>query len=168
MKRTAHNKYHVKLSGHELQKLKSLIRKGIAQARTITRARILLAAHERKLDKEIYQPLGIVRSTVHDIRKKYVAGGLKKALYDAPRPGKARKLTGVQEAEVIAIACTTPPDGHSRWTLELLTEAVKDNLGVIIGTTAIWKVCLRNKIKPWREKNVGDLQNYSGCQVPIF
>jgi len=123
-------------------------------ARIITRARVLLLVAEGKKDIEIYQLLHIGNSTPHDIRKKYQEGGLATALYDTPRPGKARILSGKQEAEVIAIACSDAPKGYARWTLDLLTEAVHNQLAVAIGRTAIWKVLLRNDTKPWLKKNV--------------
>lgn len=145
-------KYTVRLSEQEQREVRSLLKKGVSTARTYTRARILLAAHTGKLDKEICASLGIVRSVVHDIRKHYAEGGLTRALYDAPRPGQERKLTDFQEAEVIAITCTSAPKGYARWTLDLLTEQVKTTLGVAIGRTAVWKVLLRNNTKPWLKK----------------
>jgi transposase len=161
MKRTAHDKYIVQLPEDELQEVQTIIKKGVSKARTITRARILEAVHAGKLDKEICSALGTVRSTAHDTRKKYVEGGLQKALYDANHPGKARKLSGEQEAEVIAIACTDAPKGYVRWTLSLLKEEVHKKLDVTIGTTAIWKILLRNNTKPWLKKNVVYSESYS-------
>ena len=159
---TAHiRKYTVRLSEHEQQELRARLKKGISKARTYTRARILLAANAGKIDKEICASLGIVRSVVHDIRKNYVQGGFKRALYDLPRPGKERILTGVQEAEVIAIACSKAPKGYVRWTLDLLTGEVMTKLHVAIGRTAIWKVLLRNDTKPWLKKNVVYSKSYS-------
>lgn len=154
---SAQRKYKVTLLPKDRTTLQIVLHQGTIKARITTRARILLLADAGKTDNAICGALGLVRSVVHDIRKKYTEGGLQKALYDAPRPGKERKLTGVQEAQVVTISCTTPPDGYSHWTLDLLTEQVKKKLGVVIGRTAIWKVCLRNKLKPWREKNVGYL-----------
>lgn len=148
----AQRKFTVVLSPEEKTKLLQLVRCGTTKARTITRARILLMVDEGKKDKEIYQLLHIGNSTPHDIRKKYHEGGLHIALYDLPRPGKERILTGVQEAEVIAIACSHAPKGYARWTLDLLTEKVKRRLGIGIGRTAIWKVLLRNDTKPWLKK----------------
>lgn len=151
---SAQTKYHVVLSQQERVMLSALIRKGTAKARIITRARVLLLASEGNIDREIYQSLMISYSTPHDVRKNYVQGGLKRALYDAPRPGQARKLIGKQEAHVVAIACSSAPKGYVRWTLDLLTEEVRKKLGITIGRTAIWKVLLRNDTKPWRKKNV--------------
>ena len=158
---SAHRKYKVALSSEEKTTLLSLIHKGSAKARTITRARILLMVDEGKTDKEIYQVLHIGDTTARDVRKNYAEQGLNRALYDAPRPGKERLLTGSQEAEVIAIACTDAPKGYSRWTLDLLTETVKKKVGVSIGRTAIWKLLLRNDTKPWLKKNLVYCDNYS-------
>lgn len=158
---SAQIKYHVALTEQERAMLSALIRKGTAKARVITRARILLLTHEGKKDKEIYQSLMISYSMPHDVRKNYTQGGLKRALYDAPRPGQARKLTGKQEAEVIAIACSDAPKGYVRWTLDLLTEKVTNKLGISIGRTAIWHVLLRNNLKPHRKKNVVYSQGYT-------
>jgi len=149
---SAQRKFKVNLAPAERQFLKTLIRKGSCKARILTRARILLLADTQKKDAIICQALGIVRSVVYDTRKHYVTGGLNRGLYDLPHPGKARKLTGEQEAEVIAIACSEAPEGRVRWTMDLLTEAVNRKIGVSIGRTAVYKILLRNNIKPWRKK----------------
>jgi len=149
---SAQVKYNVELSETDRVTLSSLIRKGTTKARTITRARILLLADEGKKDKEIINALHVATSTPHDIRKRYTESGINRAIYDAPRPGQKRKLSGKQEAEVVAIACSTAPKGYSNWTLDLLTEEVNENMGVKIGRTAIWKVLLRNNTQPWLKK----------------
>ena len=158
---SAQTKYQVVLNQQEQAILSALIHKGTAKARVITRARVLLLAHEGRKDKEIYESLMISYSTPHDVRKNYAQGGFKRALYDAPRPGQARKLTGEQEAEVVAIACSQAPKGYVRWTLDLLTEEVRNTVGISIGRTAVWKVLLRNDTQPWRKKNVVHSQGNS-------
>jgi transposase len=152
-------KYAVNLPHEERKRLRKLIHKGVANTRTITRARVLLSADEGKTDREIYEALDLAVSTPYDIRKRYHTGGLGNALYDTPHPRRGRKLSGAQEAEVIAISCTKAPQGYSHWTLDLLTEEVQRR-GIVIGRTAIWKILLRQEIKPWREKNVGYLSDY--------
>ena len=151
---SAQTKFKVILPPKEKIILENLIHRGTTKARIITRARILLLADEGRTDNTICHALNIVRSVVYDTRKHYVEGGLKRALYDLPRPGKERKLTGKQEAEVVAIACTKAPKGYVRWTMDLLTEAVNKKLPVSIGRTAVYKVLLRNNTKPWLKKNV--------------
>ncbi|HUD44441.1 MAG TPA: helix-turn-helix domain-containing protein [Patescibacteria group bacterium] len=158
---SAQTKFKVILSPEEKIILGNLIRRGATKARTITRARILLLANEEKTDAVICAALNIVRSVVYDTRKHYVTDGLKRALYDLPRPGQKRRLTGEQEAEVIAIACTDAPKGYVRWTMDLLTEEVNKKLTVSIGRTALYKVLLRSDTKPWIKKNVV----YSQCDI---
>lgn len=154
MKPSAQKLYRVTLTELQHSTLTQLVHKGRCSARVITRARVLLLAHDRKTDKEIYTSLGLADSTPGDIRQRFAKRGLNRALYDAPRPGQKRKLSGKQEAEVVAIACTKAPKGYVRWTLDLLTEEVISKLGVSIGRTAIWHVLLRNNLKPHRKKNV--------------
>jgi len=154
MKQSARKIYRVTLTHHEQQRLSQLIHKGHSSTRSITRARVLLLANQGKTDKEIYEALNLADSTPGDIRQRFAQGGIKRALHDLPRPGKERILTGMQEAEVTAIACSKAPKGYKRWTLDLLTEEVKSKLKVTIGRTAIWKVLLRSNEKPWLKKNV--------------
>jgi transposase len=152
----------VKLTEEERNQLQQVLHKGVANTRIITRSRVLLMTHDGKMDKEIYEVLSLAVSTPYDIRKRYHEGGLNKALYDAPRPGQPRKLSGDEEAKVVTIACTKAPKGYSRWTMDLLTEEVHSKLNLAISRTAIYKVLLRNDTKPWRKKNVVHSQNYAG------
>jgi len=141
------------LPDKEKAQLQTLVHKGIAHARTITRARVLLLADTGRTDREIYESLALAVSTPYDIRKRYHSGGLQNALYDTPHQRRSKKLTVQQEAKIVATACTNPPKGAKRWTMDLLTEAV-NKLGIQIGRTAIWKLLIRNDTKPWRKKNV--------------
>jgi transposase len=150
--------YKVKLPDEEKVQLQQIIHGGTYPARVVNRAQVLLNANEGKIDKQIYQSLHIATSTPYDIRKRYNAEGLDRALYDLPRPGQKRKLTGEQEAQIVAIACTEPPVGHDSWTMDMLTDwAHKQSMD--ISRSAVWKVTLRNVIKPWRKKNVGHTRN---------
>ncbi|HYT41158.1 MAG TPA: helix-turn-helix domain-containing protein [Methylomirabilota bacterium] len=161
MKRTAHNKYNVTLTNKDHQQIEKVIRRGVSNARVNTRARVLLAANEGKQDREICEMFHVHRSTVHDIRQHYCEEGLNRALYDLPRSGQPRKLTGVQEAHVIAIACTKAPEGYAHWTMDLITEEIQDKLTVSISRSAVYNVLLRNDTKPWLKKNVGDFRDYA-------
>ena len=58
------------------------------------------------------------------MRQRFVEGGLERALNDRPRPGQRRKLNGKQEAHLVAVACGSAPEGHTRWTLQLLADRV--------------------------------------------
>jgi len=119
-------KYYVELSDEERQELEALIRAGNAPARTQTRARILLLSDasqaKPKTGKEIASALLCAQPTVTNIRRKYSEGGIQKALYDRPRPGQAPKITGEIEAQLITLACSQPPEGKARWTLQMLAD----------------------------------------------
>jgi len=119
-------KYHVYLSKENRQDLETLIRSGASSARTQTRARILLLTDENQQKKkgteEIASVLLCSLPTITHIRKKFVEGGLENALYDQARPGATPKITGEIEAQLVLLACSAPPAGRSRWTLQLLAD----------------------------------------------
>lgn len=120
----ARAKYIVGLTDEEREELNLLIRRGTAPARRITRARALLKADEGWTDGVIAAALSIGVSTVWRTRKRCVEEGVDSALRDRPRPGQRPKLDGKQEAHLIAVACSKPPEGHARWTLRLLAGKV--------------------------------------------
>lgn len=119
-------KYHVHLSKENRQELAAFIHSGESSARTQTRARILLLTDEnqkkKKGTKEIASALLCSLPTITNIRKKFVEGGLENALYDQPRPGAIPKITGEIEAQLTVLACSAPPEGRSRWTLQMLAD----------------------------------------------
>jgi transposase len=122
--------YVVELTHDERQQVQAVIRGGMAKARMVTRAQILLHASEDKQDKEIAAALHTSESTVGRIRKRFVEDGLHGALYEVTRPGGARKLTGAQEAHLIALACSDPPQGRGEWTMQLLADRLV-TLGIV-------------------------------------
>jgi len=113
-------KYLINLMDEERCELDQLTHKGLVKARQLKRAMILLKADEGLTDPQIMAALNVSRPTVERIRKRYVEGGLEKALNEDPRPGQRRKLDGRGEAHLIALACSQPPAGHDHWTLRLL------------------------------------------------
>lgn len=115
-------KYIVDLTGEERDHLLGVIRKGTLSARKLTRSHILLRAAEDASDREIAEALHCGRATVERTRQRFVEEGLKAALSERPRPGKARKLDGKQEAFLVALACSDPPDNRPKWTMQLLAD----------------------------------------------
>ena len=120
-------RFVVRLSVEERQRLESLIAKGKAAARKLTRARILLKADCSPLgpswtDLQISEALDVGVITVHRVRQAFVEGGLEGVLVRRPVPRRLRMLDGEQEARLIALACGNPPAGRRRWTLRLLAE----------------------------------------------
>jgi transposase len=115
-------RYIVDLTEAERTDLRCAIRKGIASARRLTRARVLLLADAGETDEKIAAALHVHPTTVERIRQRFVAGGVERALRDQPRPGGRPKLDRKQEAFLIALACSAPPNGRARWTMQLLAD----------------------------------------------
>ena len=112
--------YHINLNEEEHQTLLEMTHKGKIKVRQMKRAMILLKANEGYPDSQIMAAIDISRPCVERIRKRFVLGGLEKALNEDPRPGQRRKLDGRAEATLIATACSQVPEGHGHWTLRLL------------------------------------------------
>lgn len=117
-------KYIVKLEESERVSLREIVNRGKHAARKLTRARILLKADEGWRDQAIADALETSRSTVEQVRQRFVEGGLDDALNEKKRPGAQRKLDGKQEAYLIATACSKTPTGHHDWTLRMLATKV--------------------------------------------
>jgi transposase len=121
-------RYHVRLSDDDRHALQKLVRSGNAPARALTHARILLKADEADdgpgwQDEQIAEALETSIPTVGRTRKRFVAGGLDDALYHRPpSKTKPKKLDGHAEAHLIALSCGEPPEGRSRWTMQLLAD----------------------------------------------
>lgn len=121
-------KYAVALTEVERAQLRTLVGSGVAPARMLTRARILLKADQGEggaawADAAIAGALEVHPTTVARIRRQFVEQGLEAAL-TRKRPDRvyARKLDGVGEAHLVAVACSDPPAGRERWTLRLLAD----------------------------------------------
>ena len=151
-------KYIVVLEQSEEMLLKKMVSSGTEKARTITRARVLLmtneAHHAGKTDRTICESLDVSRYIPRQVRQHYVEGGIDRAIFDAPRPGKPKHFTPADEAKVVAIACTDAPDGYDRWTLNLLEEEMTKKLKQPIDRITIHRILLKNECKPWLKKNV--------------
>lgn len=122
-------KYIVKLTPEERAHLEKLVNSGKSQARKLTRARIILKADESEgngwVDQDIAKALDVGVCTVERTRQAFVEESLEVALNGAKRPARGPvKVTGEVEAHLIALACSTPPEGHSYWTLKLLANGV--------------------------------------------
>lgn len=116
-------RYTVDLSEVERAELRTLVSGGKAAVREMKRAQILLAADSGRGDEEIAAIRGVGTSTVYRTKRRFVEGNLEYALSEEARPGSARKLSGREEALLIKTACSAPPAGRARWTLELLAGA---------------------------------------------
>lgn len=117
-----HKKYLIDLTETELQQVYEVIDKGKISARKVRRAHILLLASEHETDDMITQEVHVSLPTVQRTRQRFVEGGLLYALNERRRSGQPGKLTGRQVAFLVALACTTPPNGRQRWTMQLLAD----------------------------------------------
>jgi len=120
-------KHEVHLSPQERKKLLAVVSKGRNKAVVIRRAHILLKTDEGKTDAEISQQFYISEQTVRRTRIRYCEDDLQDALEDKPHPQPELKLDEEREAYLIALACSTPPAGRKRWTLELLAKQLVDD-----------------------------------------
>lgn len=122
-------KYGVTLELSERDELEALLSRGKADVRRLNHARILLKADESKWgpgcsDSEVADVCETSVRTVERVRKRFVEEGLEMALspYRTPRRRYTRKLDGDQEAKLITIACSNPPEGRARWSLRMLAD----------------------------------------------
>lgn len=121
-------KYVIQLTEDQRAALQALLKAGTTPARTQTHARILLKADTSPAgptwsDGQIQAALEVSPATISRVRHTFVAQGLEAALHPKkPERVYARRLDGQQEAHLIALACSTPPDGRQRWTLRLLAD----------------------------------------------
>jgi transposase len=125
----ANEKHEVHLKETERRKLIGSVSKGRNKAVVIQRAHILLKVDEGKTDAEISQMMYVSEQTIRRTRQRFAQEGLQAALEDKPHPATRSELDEKQEARIIALACSEPPAGQTRWTLELLTqEVLKDGI----------------------------------------
>ena len=116
----------INLTNPERTELSQLIKSGKHCARVLGRARVLLLLdrsqrQQRKL-QDIADAMLVSITTVSNIKRRYLKGGLEQGLYDLPRPGAKPKIDGEVEAHLVALVCSDPPEGHLRWTLRLLAD----------------------------------------------
>ena len=120
-------KHQVVLSPNQRKRLKALSQRGKVSARKLTRAHILLLADQNRPqaamnDTQIHQILNVSQSTVLRVRKRFATCGLEAAIEELSRCGRPLKFDGYQRAQVTALACSSPPEGHSHWSLRLLAD----------------------------------------------
>lgn len=145
-------RYRVELESSEQEMLASLLSAGKHAVRKIKRAQILLAAHAQQDNARIALALAVSESTVYRTKRRFVELGLEAALSEQDRPGAQRKLSGKQEALLIATACSDPPTGRARWTLQLLADAlVQLSEHEALSRETVRRRLADNDLKPWRK-----------------
>lgn len=148
-------KYIVELSAEERQQLEGLIRKGKAAARKIQHAQILLKADQGErgpawTDLQIAEAFGLGVRTVERVRERLVENGLEDALVRRQgRYGARRKLDGAAEAQLVKLACSKPPRGHTRWSIRLLAgKLVELEVVESVGRETVRQGLKKTKLSP--------------------
>src|SRR3984885_10226324 len=138
-------RYRVELSHAERTELRALLSGGKQEARKLKRAQVLLAADAGASDEAIAASVGVGGTTVSRTKRRFVLG-------EEPRPGADRKLSGKEEALLVATACSNPPEGRARWTLELLAdELVRLTEHGSLSRETVRRRLAENHLKPWRK-----------------
>jgi transposase len=146
-------RYRVTLTSEERGQLRSFVQGGKGAFRRLKRAQILLAADGGSTDADIAANVAVGTSTVYRTKKRFVEEGLDEALSEEPRPGAERKLSPNEEALLVATACSAPPAGRARWTLDLLAgEMVRLTPHRSLSSETIRRRLAENELKPWLKK----------------
>jgi transposase len=146
-------RYIVELESSERQQLEALVAGGRCAVRKIKRAQTLLAADAGRTDEQIANTVQVSTATVYRAKRRFVEDGMEHALSEDPRPGGKRKLSTNEEAMLVALACSSPPQGWGKWTLDLLAdEMVRLTPHEQISRDTIGRRLDENDLKPWQRK----------------
>jgi transposase len=146
-------RYRVTLETSERVQLAAMVLGGKGAYRRLKRAQILLAADSGSTDQEIARNVAVGTSTVYRTKQRFVEAGLERALSELPRTGAERKLGASDESLLVAVACSKPPEGRTRWTLQLLAdEVVRLTAHDSVSDETIRRRLGELQLKPWQEK----------------
>jgi len=145
----------IKIKAKDLTQIGELLRGGVQQVRVVFRALALQLLAQGSTAPQIARTLPLTPKAIRQIAHRYNSNGLKRALYDKQRPGAQQILDDSQKQRIIAMVCSTPPQGRARWTVRLIAEeAIKRKLVPQVGRETIRILLQSHELKPWREKNV--------------
>jgi transposase len=146
-------RYVVELTPQERRDLEAGVASGTVKARKLKRAQVLLAADTKVPDVMIAATLGVSPATIYRTKRRFVERGVEHAVNDDPRPGAGRKLSAKDEALLVAAACSRPPVGRARWTLELLAgEVVRLTEHDQVSRETVRRRLHEKALKPWQKK----------------
>jgi len=155
--------YKVTLTDAEVGILEEITRKGKRSALIIRNAYILLNANEasngrKQKDEDIASFLGITTRTLENIRKKFVLGGFETALYGKKSERVySRRIDGDAEAHLVALSCSKPPKGFSRWSLRLLSDKMVELKYTDSISHETVRTVLKKRIKTLERKGMANL-----------
>jgi hypothetical protein len=130
LKGIAMRQTELKLSTRDRSIVEQVRNKGVHRAREVNRAHALWCLDRGVPETQIMAVLGVGRTALWRARAAYLQGGLDLALFDIARPGRPREYDTAVEAQVSALACSTPPPGHKRWTVVELEQAARRESGL--------------------------------------
>jgi len=146
----------IDITQKDQNELAGLLSAGVQQVRVVLRALALLQLAKGVSAPRIADVIPLTPQAIRKVGHRYEEGGLESALYEKQRPGALAVLDDSQKQRIIAMVCSTPPEGRARWTVRLVAqEAVKRKLVPRVGRETIRMLLLSHDLKPWREKNVG-------------
>jgi len=146
----------INIAPKDQRQLTQLLGSGVQQVRVVLRALALLQFAKGASAPQIANVVPLSAQAVRNIGRRYQQSGLEGALYERQRPGAAEVLDASQKQRLIAMVCSSPPEGRARWTVRLVAEeAVKRKLVPRVGRETVRVLLLSHDLKPWREKNVG-------------
>ena len=146
-------RYVVELSTQERSDLEVSVASGTTRVRRLKRAQVLLAAAAGVPDATIATTLGVSPATIYRTKRRFVEEGMEHALTEDSRPGARRKLSAKDEALLVATACSKPPVGRARWTLELLAgEVVRLTEHDQVSRETVRRRLHEKDLKPWQKK----------------
>jgi len=145
----------IRLKAQDLAEVRSLLRGGVQQVRVVLRALALKQLAAGVAAPQVSKSVPLTAKAIRELAHRYNRSGLERALYDKQRPGASQILDASQKQRIVAMVCSQPPQGRSRWTVRLVaTEAVRRKLVPRVGRETVRVLLESHDLKPWREKNV--------------
>ena len=120
----------MQLTEEERSEVEGFIRRGKANARTLTRAHILLKDAEGWSIAQLAETFNVSQATVSNVRRRFREGGVSGVLRDKVQQKRRRALSGAAEAMIVAVACSPVPDGHDHWTVRMIQHQIVE-MGVV-------------------------------------
>jgi transposase len=155
MRKIRRNQVVVKLKPKDRKYIIQLLKRGKENSRVIRRAMILRLMDKRFTAPKAAEAIGVRADTAREIAWRYSEHDLEHALRDRPRPGKPPTLNEKQKSQIIAVVCSSPPEGYSRWNIRLIAEeVVKRGITKKTDRESIRLLLHSHELKPWRKKNV--------------
>ena len=142
------------LTDNERTILETFVHRGKANARTLTRARLLLKSADGWSTSALVTAFDVCEATVTNVRRRFTQGGLEAVLHDKVQQCRRSALSGLQTAHLIAIACSPSPDGHDRLPVRHLAQKAVELVFVAnISPTTIHEMLKKTNVKPWQHEH---------------